>query len=60
MVAREGAVKVLDFGLAKLVADDADDSGETLSTSSGSSGLRPWVASWIHSPCLHRASRAGC
>jgi serine/threonine protein kinase len=32
MVAPDGVVKVLDFGLAKLVAEETDDTGETLTT----------------------------
>jgi serine/threonine protein kinase len=44
IVTREGVVKVLDFGLAKLVADETDDSSETLTTASGSGVLtRPGV-----------------
>ena len=44
IVTREGVVKVLDFGLAKLVADETDDTGETLTTASGSGVLtRPGV-----------------
>jgi len=39
IVTREGVVKVLDFGLAKLVADETDDTGETLSEASGSGPL---------------------
>ena len=36
IVSREGVVKVLDFGLAKLVSDEADDAGETPTTTHGS------------------------
>jgi eukaryotic-like serine/threonine-protein kinase len=36
VVSREGGVKVLDFGLAKLVSEAQDDSGETLPTASAS------------------------
>ncbi len=44
IVTGEGVVKVLDFGLAKLVTEDADDTGETLTTASGSGVLtRPGV-----------------
>jgi serine/threonine protein kinase len=44
IVTREGVVKVLDFGLAKLVAEETDDTGETLTTASGSGVLtRPGV-----------------
>jgi Tol biopolymer transport system component len=44
IVTREGVVKVLDFGLAKLVADETDDTGETLTTASGSGAItRPGV-----------------
>jgi eukaryotic-like serine/threonine-protein kinase len=39
IVGREGVVKVLDFGLAKLVADETGDSGDTLTTASGPSGV---------------------
>jgi Tol biopolymer transport system component len=39
IVTREGVVKVLDFGLAKLVADETDGTGETLTTASGSGAL---------------------
>ena len=39
IVTREGVVKVLDFGLAKLVADEPDETGETLTTASGSGVL---------------------
>jgi Tol biopolymer transport system component len=39
IVTREGVVKVLDFGLAKLVADETDDTGETLTTASGSGAI---------------------
>jgi Tol biopolymer transport system component len=39
IVTREGVVKVMDFGLAKLVTDEADDTGETLTTASRPSGL---------------------
>jgi Tol biopolymer transport system component len=35
IVTREGVVKVLDFGLAKLVTEETDVTGETLTTASG-------------------------
>ena len=40
MVAPEGVVKVLDFGLAKLVGDDEDETGETLDDRGASSANR--------------------
>jgi Tol biopolymer transport system component/predicted Ser/Thr protein kinase len=39
VVTPEGVVKVLDFGLAKLLLDDADDTGETQATVSASAAL---------------------
>ncbi|HEX9186846.1 MAG TPA: serine/threonine-protein kinase, partial [Vicinamibacteria bacterium] len=39
IVTREGVVKVLDFGLAKRVTDERDDTGETLTTASGSAAV---------------------
>jgi serine/threonine protein kinase len=39
VVSREGVVKVLDFGLAKLVADDTPDTSETTTTLSASPNL---------------------
>jgi Tol biopolymer transport system component/predicted Ser/Thr protein kinase len=39
VVTREGVAKVLDFGLAKLVSDDAQDTGETQATATASGAL---------------------
>jgi eukaryotic-like serine/threonine-protein kinase len=39
IVSRDGVVKVLDFGLAKLVADEDADDGQTQTTASGSGAL---------------------
>ena len=39
IVSRDRVVKVLDFGLAKLVPDDSDDTGETQTTASASAAL---------------------
>jgi serine/threonine protein kinase len=39
MLTPAGAVKVLDFGLAKLVADERDDTGETVTTAGSAGGL---------------------
>jgi Tol biopolymer transport system component/predicted Ser/Thr protein kinase len=38
-VTREGVVKVLDFGVAKLLWEEVDESGETLTTATGRAAL---------------------
>jgi Tol biopolymer transport system component len=42
IVSREGVVKVLDFGLAKLMLDHGDDTGETQTAATVSAALSGW------------------
>lgn len=44
MVRNDGQVKLLDFGIAKLLADEATENSPTLSTAEGGSALTPQFA----------------